>query len=106
MYYDDDGKFKGDALVMYFKEGSVDLAITLLDDTELEMGGGHGNMRVRVAEYDKSQNTEGEKKVEESEQKDVREEKRKRPTAEEKVRMSKRIRRMQEWVVDSLDCVQ
>ncbi|WVF65672.1 hypothetical protein IAT40_000403 [Kwoniella sp. CBS 6097] len=55
LYYDDQGKFKGEALVMYFKEGSVDLAITLLDDTELELGAGFGNMRVKVAEYDKSQ---------------------------------------------------
>lgn len=59
MYYDDQGRFKGEALVMYFKEGSVDLAITLLDDTELELGAGFGNMRVRVAEYDKSQSSNG-----------------------------------------------
>ncbi|WWD21076.1 hypothetical protein CI109_105557 [Kwoniella shandongensis] len=61
LYHDDEGKFKGEALVMYFKEGSVDLAITLLDDTELELGAGYGNIRVRVAEYEKGQ---GEKKEE------------------------------------------
>lgn len=63
MYYDDKGVFKGEALVMYFKEGSVDLAITLLDDTELELGSGFGNMRVRVAEYEKSASNSDEKKV-------------------------------------------
>lgn len=101
MYYDDEGKFKGEALIMYFKEGSVDLAITLLDDSELEMGAGFGNMRVRVAEYDKGQGgttnakesgTKGEKEEK------AEKEKRKPPTAEEKLRMTKRIRKMQEWV--------
>lgn len=95
MYYDDNGKFKGEALVMYFKEGSVDLAITLLDDTELEMGAGFGNMRVRVAEYEKGQGPAKEEKKEEGE-------KRKAPTAEEKLRMTKRIKKMQEWVNTSL----
>ncbi|ODO01640.1 hypothetical protein I350_06464 [Cryptococcus amylolentus CBS 6273] len=53
MYYDNDGVFKGEALVTYFKEGSVDLAITLLDDTELELGAGYPAMRVGTAEYQK-----------------------------------------------------
>nr|KIR45643.1 HIV Tat-specific factor 1 [Cryptococcus bacillisporus CA1280] len=51
MYYDDEGNFKGEAWVVYFKEGSVDLAITLLDDTELELGAGYPPMRVKIAEY-------------------------------------------------------
>nr|XP_019009720.1 HIV Tat-specific factor 1 [Kwoniella pini CBS 10737]OCF48501.1 HIV Tat-specific factor 1 [Kwoniella pini CBS 10737] len=51
LYYDEQGKFKGEALIMYFKEGSVDLAITLLDDTELELGSGYGNIKVKIAEY-------------------------------------------------------
>lgn len=101
MYYDDEGKFKGEALVMYFKEGSVDLAIRLLDDTELEMGAGFGNMRVRVAEYEKSQGgTTAAKESGTSNEKEEKgeKEKRKPPTAEEKARMSKRIKRMQESV--------
>nr|XP_031862309.1 uncharacterized protein CI109_002274 [Kwoniella shandongensis]KAA5529381.1 hypothetical protein CI109_002274 [Kwoniella shandongensis] len=83
LYHDDEGKFKGEALVMYFKEGSVDLAITLLDDTELELGAGYGNIRVRVAEYEKGQ---GEKK-EEGEKKKL--------SGEQKHKMSKRIKTMQ-----------
>jgi HIV Tat-specific factor 1 len=51
LYLDDNGRFKGEALVSYFKEGSVDLAIRLFDDTELELGSGMGNMRVSRAEY-------------------------------------------------------
>lgn len=100
MYYDDNGKFKGEALVMYFKEGSVDLAITLLDDTELEMGAGFGNMRVRVAEYEKSQGgtvpTKESGKTDKDEIAETADKKREPPTAEEKLRMTKRIKKMQE----------
>jgi HIV Tat-specific factor 1 len=94
LYYDDEGNFKGEALVMYFKEGSVTLAETLLDDTELELGSGYGNMRVKVAEYEKSnQKTNEEKKVKKDEGEKVE---KKKLTAEEKQRMTKRIKRMQE----------
>jgi HIV Tat-specific factor 1 len=99
LYYDDDGKFKGEALVMYFKEGSVDLAITLLDDTELQLGAGVGNMHVKVAEYDKSakKTNEEKKKKDAGLDKDGLPEK-KKLTAEEKLRITKRIKRLQEWV--------
>ncbi|KAK6904420.1 hypothetical protein I203_105233 [Kwoniella mangroviensis CBS 8507] len=97
LYYDDEGNFKGDALIMYFKEGSVDLAITLLDDTELELGSGYGNMRVKVAEYE---SREKEKEKHEKKDKDTAEHaygrvEKKKLTAEEKQRMSKRIKTMQ-----------
>ncbi|CAD6567680.1 MAG: hypothetical protein TREMPRED_003819 [Tremellales sp. Tagirdzhanova-0007] len=110
MYYDEEGRFKGEALIIYFKEGSVDLAITLLDDTELEMGGGFGNMRVKVAEYDKSQSANEGKKPEKKKEelKDTGDEKdkteRKKPSAEDKKRMTKRIKTMQSkltWHSDS-----
>lgn len=87
MYYDDQGVFKGEALVMYFKEGSVDLAITLLDDTELVLGAGYGNMRVRVAEYKKGEEEEKVEKVEEKEKKHL--------SAEAKLRMSRRMRALE-----------
>jgi HIV Tat-specific factor 1 len=51
LYTDESGTFKGDALVSYFKGESVDLAVTLFDDTELEMGSGEGNIHVSKAEY-------------------------------------------------------
>ncbi|GHJ84273.1 hypothetical protein NliqN6_0675 [Naganishia liquefaciens] len=51
LYTDESGAFKGDALVSYFKGESVDLAVTLFDDTELEMGSGEGNIHVSKAEY-------------------------------------------------------
>ncbi|KAJ3295419.1 hypothetical protein HK104_002682 [Borealophlyctis nickersoniae] len=38
LYKDAEGKLKGDALVMYFKEESVPLACNLLDDTDFRLG--------------------------------------------------------------------
>ncbi|WWC64146.1 uncharacterized protein I303_106754 [Kwoniella dejecticola CBS 10117] len=100
LYYDDEGRFKGEALIMYFKEGSVDLAITLLDDTELELGSGYGNMRVKVAEYtpkDKEHPapTDKEEKKDSADHAYGRAEKKKKLTHEEKQKMSKRIKTMQ-----------
>lgn len=95
LYYDESGKFKGEALVMYFKEGSVDLAITLLDDTELEFGAGHGNMRVREAEYQHSKSNHGKKSEAGSEQPTEK----KKLSAEEKQRLSKRMRTLEEYVM-------
>ena len=34
MYVDDQGNFKGDALVVYFRAESVKLAVQMLDDTQ------------------------------------------------------------------------
>lgn len=95
LYYDEDGKFKGEALIMYFKEGSVDLAITLLDDTELEFGAGCGNMRVREAEYQHSKSSHG-KKSEGRPDTSSQPTEKKKLSAEEKQRMSKRMRTLEE----------
>ncbi|GAA5830016.1 hypothetical protein JCM11251_006845 [Rhodosporidiobolus azoricus] len=45
------GRFKGEALVTYLQEASVELAVRLLDQTELELGSGEGEMSVKVAEW-------------------------------------------------------
>lgn len=50
LYTDDDGKFKGDALILYFRAESVDLAIQLLDDTEFRLGDGQ-KMKVAAADF-------------------------------------------------------
>lgn len=60
LYTDADGSFKGDALVVFFKAPSVDMAIMLLDDTHFrysESGLGSGKMRVQAADasYKKTQ---------------------------------------------------
>jgi HIV Tat-specific factor 1 len=60
LYTDADGRFKGDALVVFFKPQSVDMAIMLLDDTEFRYaadGTASGRMRVQAADasYKKTQ---------------------------------------------------
>ncbi|BGP20206.1 hypothetical protein JCM10213_005939 [Rhodosporidiobolus nylandii] len=52
LYKDADGRFKGEALVVYLQEASVELAVRLLDETELELGSGAKPMSVKVAEWD------------------------------------------------------
>ncbi|EZF29728.1 hypothetical protein H101_06616 [Trichophyton interdigitale H6] len=53
MYTDEQGAFKGDALVVYFRPESVNLAIQMLDDTDFRFGekGAEGNMRVQPADF-------------------------------------------------------
>ncbi|KAL6886578.1 hypothetical protein HDV57DRAFT_515680 [Trichoderma longibrachiatum] len=60
MYTDAEGNFKGDALVVFFKPESVNMAIMLLDDTEfrfLPNGATEGRIRVQAADssYKKTQ---------------------------------------------------
>jgi hypothetical protein len=53
MYEDDKGQFKGDALVVYFRPESVNLAIQMLDDSDFRLGveGPMGKMRVQAADF-------------------------------------------------------
>ncbi|EXJ71229.1 uncharacterized protein A1O5_05035 [Cladophialophora psammophila CBS 110553] len=53
MYEDDKGRFKGDALVVYFRPESVNLAVQMLDDTDFRLGteGPMGRMRVQAADF-------------------------------------------------------
>ncbi|KAI2640463.1 hypothetical protein GGS26DRAFT_538285 [Hypomontagnella submonticulosa] len=60
LYTDEKGNFKGDALVVFFKPQSVDMAIMLLDDTDFRFtasGLASGRMRVQAADasYKKTQ---------------------------------------------------
>ncbi|OTB08875.1 hypothetical protein M426DRAFT_316901 [Hypoxylon sp. CI-4A] len=53
LYTDEKGSFKGDALVVFFKPQSVDMAIMLLDDTDFRFsasGLASGRMRVQAAD--------------------------------------------------------
>ena len=53
LYTDSEGKFKGDALVVFFKPQSVEMAIMLLDDTDFRItsnGTSEGRMRVQAAD--------------------------------------------------------
>ncbi|ETN36549.1 uncharacterized protein HMPREF1541_08827 [Cyphellophora europaea CBS 101466] len=75
MYEDDKGQFKGDALIVYFRPESVDLAIQMLDDTEFRLGsqGLNGNMRVQAADFSyKAQQEAPEKKNKRDQQKVIK----------------------------------
>lgn len=50
MYEDDQGQFKGDALIVYFRPESVNLAIQMLDDTSLRLGDAE-KMKVQAADF-------------------------------------------------------
>lgn len=51
LYATDDGSFSGEALVVFFKEESVSLAINLLDDAELRVGEPSTVIKVQRAEF-------------------------------------------------------
>jgi HIV Tat-specific factor 1 len=51
MYAREDGSFSGDALVVFYKEDSVVLALNLMDEAELRLGQPSTRMRVQKAEF-------------------------------------------------------
>lgn len=70
MYLDEEDNFKGDALIVYLKPESVDLAVQMLDDTQLRVNG--AKIKVERAQFKpkddgdeapKKQLTEEERKV-------------------------------------------
>ncbi|KAI8972216.1 hypothetical protein BD414DRAFT_500559 [Trametes punicea] len=90
LYAREDGSFSGDALVVYFKEESVDLAITMLDDAELRLGEPSTRMHVQRAEFSHKH-----------EKGEAGGEAKPRRTVEDKKRATRRIGKMQkklgEW---------
>ena len=60
LYTDEQGNFKGDALILYFRAESVDLAIQMLDDTDFRLGQANsaGKMRVVAADFSYKQQKE------------------------------------------------
>ncbi|KAF2686527.1 hypothetical protein K458DRAFT_402140 [Lentithecium fluviatile CBS 122367] len=62
MYTDEDGKFNGEALIVYFKPDSVHLAIQMLDERAFRLGDfANGTMDVQAAEQSFKKNTDKEK---------------------------------------------
>lgn len=51
LYAKEDGSFNGEALIVYFKQDSVSLALSILDDAELRLGEPHTRMNVQIAEF-------------------------------------------------------
>ena len=64
MYAREDGSFSGDALVVFFKEDSVTLAVNLMDEAELRLGDASTRMRVQRAEFGHKHHGMGEQGVE------------------------------------------
>ncbi|RMD43699.1 hypothetical protein DV735_g1421, partial [Chaetothyriales sp. CBS 134920] len=52
MYEDEKGEFKGDALVVYFRPESVQLAVQMLDDSDFRLGESRPSARMRVQAAD------------------------------------------------------
>lgn len=51
MYAKEDGSFSGEALVVYFKEDSVLLALNVLDESELRLGDRSTTMHIVKADF-------------------------------------------------------
>lgn len=60
LYAREDGSFSGDALVVFFKEDSVSLAVNLLDEAELRLGQSQTLMKVTKADFAHKHNSTGE----------------------------------------------
>lgn len=60
MYAREDGSFSGEALIVYFKEESVTLALTILEDSELRLGQPSTVMKVSKADFTHKAQTSGE----------------------------------------------
>lgn len=58
MYAKEDGSFMGEALVVYFKEESVALAVAMLDGAELRIGDSSTTMDVSQAKFDHKSSSE------------------------------------------------
>ena len=73
MYEDDQGQFKGDALVVYFRPESVNLAVQMLDDSDFRFGieGPSGKMRVQAADFSYKSQQEAPTKTSKKDQKKI-----------------------------------
>lgn len=60
LYKNEDGTLKGDALVIYHRPESVQLAVQMLDDTDLRFGvqGPSGTIKVQEADFSYKKQTE------------------------------------------------
>ncbi|KAI0066108.1 hypothetical protein BV25DRAFT_1797157 [Artomyces pyxidatus] len=93
MYARDDGSFSGEALVVYFKEDSVTLAMNILDEAELRLGDATSRMKVTRAEFGHKAQQTGESTGGEG-SKPRRTVDRKRATR----RLGKMQKKLEEWV--------
>ncbi|KAK2682995.1 RNA recognition motif domain [Fusarium oxysporum f. sp. vasinfectum] len=77
LYTDSEGKFKGDALIVFFKPQSVEMAIMLLDDTDFRItpsGTREGRIRVQAADssYKKNKDRDRQKIIKKTQKLDAK----------------------------------
>jgi HIV Tat-specific factor 1 len=61
MYSDDQGDFSGEALIVYFKKDSIDLAIRMMDDYYFRIEEqGNGTIGVKEADFSYKRNKDSE----------------------------------------------
>lgn len=98
LYQDENGKPKGDALIVYFRPESVQLAIQMLDDSDFRLGqeGPMGKMRVKEADwsYKKQKEAGG------ADNGDKQTSKEKRDKAREKQKIIKRTQKLNSKLAD------
>jgi HIV Tat-specific factor 1 len=99
LYTDEHGQFKGDALIVFFKPPSVDMAIMLLDDTEFRVGVGEGSGKMRVqaadASYKKTQHDGHDQEAQDKE--------RQRRSAQDKAKIIKKTQKLDARLADWSD---
>ena len=99
LYTDEKGEFKGDALIVFFKAQSVDMAIMLLDDTEFRLGAGEGSGKMRVqaadASYKKTQH--------EGNGEEVKDREKQKRTAQDKAKIIKKTQKLDARLADWSD---
>lgn len=86
LYAKEDGSFNGEALVVYFKEESVPLVVSLMDEAELRLGEPNTVMKVQAAQFG-HKNQEG-KEME------------KKPRVIDKKKATKRIGKMKKYMLE------
>lgn len=61
MYTDEEGNFNGDALIVYFKKDSINIAIDMMDDYYFRLEDqSQGKIRVKEADFSYKRNKDGE----------------------------------------------
>jgi HIV Tat-specific factor 1 len=109
LYTDEHGAFKGDALIVFFKPPSVDMAIMLLDDTPLRIDDGPEAPRMRVqaadASYKKVQHGAGEEggQQQPTTAEGERERERQRTSAREKQKIIRKTQKLDARLADWSD---
>ena len=99
LYADEKGDFKGDALVVFFKAPSVEMAIMLLDDTEFRLGVGEGSGKMRVQAADASyKKTQHEGNVAE-----VKDREKQKRSAQDKAKIIKKTQKLDARLADWSD---